>query len=143
MGLGSLMPTQHLHRVILIVPATTIATFNTWVRNNLDPSGGDWITANLSATGSAPFTHGWCCAALTVPQLKKLAQRLCTFAGLTLPGDWDTLTKQQQKQWFADQRPAIFAATGIRVQSADNDGAWDDPAAALTAMGLQRQSSNP
>lgn len=131
------MPTQYLHRLLFVVPAASVTAFNTWIRNNLDASGGDWLVANLSASGSAPFSHGWCCFAATIPELKKVMQRLCTLASITPPADWDTKTKAQKKQWLVDQRQPIQTATGIRVHEMNNDGVWDNVQLALTAMGLQ------
>jgi hypothetical protein len=131
------MATQHEYRFLAIVPAASIAQFNTWLRNNIDPAGGDWLVANLSATGLAPATHGWFSAALTPAQMKQVALRLCTLASVTPPADWDTMTRAQRKAWLIGARAAINTAIGVWIQPSDNDGDWDNPAAALAAKGLQ------
>jgi hypothetical protein len=132
------MATNFIHRIILVVPAARVAAFNTWVRNNLDAAGADWLAASLSVLGSAPATHALCNAALVPADCLKVLRRLCTLAAVTPPADFDTYTRAQKKQWVVDSRAAIRAATGIRVFLADNDGAWDSVGDVLSAAGLQR-----
>jgi hypothetical protein len=130
------MPTQHLYRVLAVVPAARVAALNSWLKANLDAGGGDWLTPSLSATGDAPFTHAWFSAALTAAEFKLVMQRLCTLASVTPPADWDQLTRAERKAWLLSQRPAINAATGVYVQAMDGDGVWDLPGDALAAKGL-------
>jgi hypothetical protein len=131
------MATTHEYRFLAIVPVASIGSFNTWLRNNIDPTGGDWLVANLSATGAAPATHGWFSAALTPAQMKQVALRLCQLASVTPPADWDTMTGAQRRAWLVGARAAINTTIGVWIQPSDNGGSWDSPALALAAKGLQ------
>jgi hypothetical protein len=131
------VPTQHQFRLLLIVPEARRAAFNAWVKANLDPAGGDWVRSTLSATGSAPATHGWCSAAMTAAEFKAAVQRLCALASITPDPAWDSMTRSQKRDWLVGQRQAIDAATGIYLQAVDNDGSWGDAQAALKAKGLK------
>lgn len=132
------MATSYLHRVLLVVPSGRRTTFNTWIRGNLDPDGGDWLTTGLSSSGGTPFSHFWACASLTNPQLRLLMGRLCTLAGISQPADWDAYTRQQKKQRFLNQRAAIRSATGIWVDMMENDGVWNNPEDSLNTVGVRR-----
>ena len=137
--------TNYIFRCLIVCPAANRAAFNTWILNNLDPTGGDWFVASLSAAGNVGDTptHYWCNAALTAAEFKKLMQRLCTLASITAPADWDTMTRQEKKRWLLGQRAAIRTATGIRVLPMDNDGVWDSPQDELAAAGLNVIASAP
>ena len=91
----------------------------------------------LSASGTAPATHSWFNAAFTNSELKLLMQRLCVLSGIAAPATWDTMTRQQKKQWLLGQRGEIRTTIGIGILAMDNDGAWDDPTQELAAAGLQ------
>lgn len=136
------MATQHHYRVLLVVPAGRASAFNQWVKANLDPAGGDWITARLSASGEAPFTHGWCSAALTAPEFKLLMERLCAITSITPPADWDERAAGSRIQWLKEQRVPIFTGVGIHIQVMRNDEAWDDPSDALAAVTLTRSTGS-
>ena len=131
------MATNHLNRVVLVVPDARKAAFNAWVRNNLDPSGDDWLTAGLSASGNAPATHWWCSAALTNAEARQVLDRLYALASLT-PPDWRTLTRAQVRARLASDRAALQSAAGLRLAHSDNDGDWPDPNTLLAAAGLRR-----
>ena len=123
--------------MLAVVPVARVVAFNSWLKTNIDPGGGDWLTPSLSATGTAPATFAWFSAALTPAQLKLLMIRLCALSGIVQPAGRDGWTRQQRKQWLLDQRAAIRTATGIWVAPQDNDGQWDNPQDALTFLGLQ------
>jgi hypothetical protein len=129
--------TLHLHRILCLAAAARIAALNTWLKNNIDPAGGDWVAARLSATGTPPATHGWFCAGLTSAQGAAVLNRWYALASMT-PPNWGSLTRAQVRSRIATDRAALRAATQINVFHADNDGAWDSPEAALAATGLQR-----
>lgn len=132
------MATAYIHRVLWIIPASLQAQVNTWLHNNVDLTGGDTFTVGLSATGALPATHYWSCGAYTIPELRKIAARLCVMASLTLPAGWDTYTRQQKKQWFVSNVPTIRTRTGIKaIVLDDNDGAWSDYGAVLASAGLK------
>ena len=131
------MPTLHQYRLYAIVPAARVATVNTWVRNNLDPTGGNWLSLNLSADGTAPYTHAHFSAALAVPEIKLILTALAAQAGRTLPADWDARTRAQRKAWLVSARNAIDSNSGIYLTLSDNDGEWEAPEMALAHKGLQ------
>jgi hypothetical protein len=129
--------TQHPYRFTAIVPAALVAGFNTWIRNNLDATGGDWLTVSVSMTGSMPYTHALFSAALTVAEIKKVMQRLCNLASIAPPVNWDSMSRAERKAWLISQRSAINLAIGVYIQVSDNDGSWDNPFAALVAKSLR------
>jgi hypothetical protein len=129
--------TNHTVRVLALVPAARQAAVNTWVKNNLDPAGANWLNVGLNATGSGAPTHYIFNAALTVPQFKLLATQLLSMASLTLPANWDTLTLTEKFTWFRAQFTAIRTATGVRLRVFNNDLVWDNPQDELTAAGLK------
>lgn len=131
------MATQHMVRLMALVPAARQNAINTWIHNNLDPNGGNWLTAGLSATSNAPATHYIFNAALTVPQFTQIANQLLTLASISLPADWNTRNITQKFSWFQSQYAGIRSATGIRLRVFRNDGAWDNPQDELTAAGLK------
>lgn len=130
------MPTQHQIRFLALVPAARKNVVNTWIRNNLDVTGGDWLTAGLNTTGTGAPTYYWFSAALTVPEFKKLTNQLLGSASISLPANWDTLTNAQKFQWIGTQKSAVTAVTGIRMRVFANDADWDNPADELAAAGL-------
>jgi hypothetical protein len=131
------MTTAFLHRLLVIVPAARCAALNAFIKGGINPSGGDWFAANLSASGTAPATHAWASFAVTDAQGKILLGRLAQQAGLTQPASWDSFTRAQKRQWVLDQRAAVRTAIGVWLVPDNNDGAWSDPAAALAVLGLQ------
>lgn len=132
------MATQKLHRLVIITPAARRAAINTFFATQLD-EGGDAFTVGLNASGSQDdaITHYWNNRSYTPQELKKLMQRLCNLANILPPADWDTITRQQRKQWLLNQRQTIRNATGIWIMVADNDKQWDDPNGGLLAMVLK------
>lgn len=137
------MPTQHVHRLYVIIPAARCNAVNAWIKANLNPEGGDWFTPCLSADGNAPHTHAHCDAALTDAELKLLLRRLVQIASLDLPANWDTRTRAQKKAWFATQRDAVNTNVGIYIEFGDNDGSWPDAAAAMAAKGVTTRQGPP
>lgn len=131
--------TLHLHRIIIIVPEAQMASFNAWVKANLDPGVQDWVVLSLSPTGNPPLTHGWACFACLESELASLMQMLCQLATIAPPPAWDQMPRQAKHNWLAGQQQTVKNKTGVWCQHMDNDGKWDDPQTALTAMGLQPQ----
>lgn len=134
------MPTKYLHRLHLVIPAARVAAANTWLRANIDTTGGDWFRANLSATGEAPFTHAQASAALTDSQAKSLLAYLAGLASQSLPANWDARTRAQKQAAIAGARDAINTTAGVYLTLSDNDGAWPDLAAALQAKSVRAAS---
>lgn len=131
--------TIHLHRLLVIIPASSQASFNTWCINNLN-EGGLAFTVGLNATGLAadPITHYWNCRAYTNAELKLIVNRLCVLSGLTLPANWDTRTRAQKKAIVASNLDTIKTQVGIAdIRFDDNDGVWSSYSAALAATGLK------
>lgn len=131
------MATQHLVRLLALVPAARQNAVNTYIRNNLDTTGGNWLTVGLSASGNAPATHYAFNAALTLAEFKLIGRQLLQMASLDLPGNFDTMTLAEKFTWFRSQLAAIRTATGIRLRVYNNDGVWDDPMDELAAAGLK------
>ena len=131
--------TQHIHRLILIVPAARCAALNSWIRTNLDPTGADWFTANLSASGNAPATHAWASFAHIDAEGKKLLMRLAQQSGLSQPADWDQKTRAQTKTWLLSNRTTVKNGIGVWIEPGENDaaGGWPDPQTVLTVNGLK------
>lgn len=136
------MSTQWLNRLLIAIPAAQKDTFNLFWANNIDTDGaGDkTFTVGLNATGLATdaVTYYVANTALTNAQLRKIIVRLCGLAGVTVPADWDTYTRAQKRAWLAANWPTIRTKTGVRAMVLDdNDGAWSDYAASLTAASLK------
>lgn len=147
--MGDLMATQHLHRLFICVPSSLRDGANTWIRNNLNPSGGDWLTVPISATGNLPATYWGCDAALTSAQLKALVIRLLQFSGVSLPAAWDSWTLAQKRTWLRDTLPVKLwtqapAGSKIGVLYVSNDGDWSDHTVdnALEQVNLQRVAAS-
>jgi hypothetical protein len=131
------------NRLLVIVPSARCAALNAFIRAGIDPTGADWLTPTLSATGSAPATHAWMCAAATEGQAKAFAQRVCQQASITFPADWDTKTRAERLAWVLSVRGQVYSTIGVYVAPMYNDGVWTDPQEALAATGLQVISTNP
>lgn len=134
------MPTQHIRRLLMVVPAAQASAYNTWLANNLDVPGVTWgetFSVGYSATGIAPATHFVTCAAMTDEQFRKVFVRLCFQAGITFPVGWAGMTRDEKRDWARAQIVAIRIALGVRLLIDDNDGQWDDYAARLEAAGLK------
>lgn len=131
--------TQYLHRLLLIIPAANQAAMNNFWAQQIDTDGAGHLTftVGLSASGTGVPSHYWTSTALTPAQLRKVMVRLCNLAVISQPANWDTMTRQEHKQWFGQQKPTIRANIGVRVQLSDNDGAWDDPHVERVAEGVQ------
>jgi hypothetical protein len=136
------MPTDRIHRFVLVVPQARVSAFNTWIKANIDPGGGDWLIVPLSPGGQAPATHAWAGFSATDDQARKLIIRLCQMANIAQPAGWDTMSRKQKIQWVASQSPNIFAAIGVWIEPADNEGDWPDPAGVLLRLGLLRAAAN-
>lgn len=131
------MATQHLVRMLALVPTARQNAVNTWIRNNLDPTGANWLNGlGYSTTGNAPATFYAFNAALTVPQFKAIGAQLLQMSSLSLPADWDAKTLDEQFTWCRARIPTIRAQTGIRLRVFANDGKWDNPDDELAAAGL-------
>ena len=136
--------TSYLYRLILIAPVALQTPLNAWIAANIDPSpAGPWFQANLSSTGSTPATYCWCNTALTLAQITAIANKICTMASITLPGDWSTETFDQQHSWFLANSAAIKANAGITTDLCDNTGTWTDPTSLLSGLGLQVIQTEP
>jgi hypothetical protein len=131
------MPTNYLVRILLLAPSARQNAINTWVRNNLDAAGANWLSVGLNATGSGAATFYWFNAALTVPNFRLIAAQLLQMSSIALPGNFDSMTLAEKFTWFRSQFAAIRTATGIRLRVYNNDGVWDNPQDELTASGLK------
>jgi hypothetical protein len=136
------MATNYAHRLILIVPAAKVATVVTWFQANI---GANSVPADLgpglNASGlqADPVTYRWCCGSFTDAECKAVLAKLCQLASVTPPtnAQWNGWTGVQKRSWLGSVRAAILSGYGVYVTLADNSDVWDDPAAALAALGLQ------
>ena len=131
------MTTQHLFRLILIIPALRQAAFNTWWKANLDAAGGDkTFTTGLNATGAGAPTHYWMNGAFTVSELKIIMRRLANLSGVVEPATWDSMTRAQKFNWFRNNKPSMSGII-VDIEPMPNDGIWLDPQEVLTRAGLK------
>ncbi len=134
------MATNFLHRLFILSPASRQAVVNAWFPANLAPSGGNWLTAGLNATGlrADPVTHHWCTAGLTDAQAKALLVKIRQLALVPLPttAQWDSATQATKMAWLVGIRAAVVAGFGVFLNLSDNAGAWDDFKGLATAQGL-------
>jgi hypothetical protein len=132
--------TAYVHRILLIVPAAKVAAVVAWFQANI---GAGAVPAalgpGLSATGTAPATFAWMSGSYTDAECKAILAKLCQLAAVTPPTNlqWNGWAQSEKVAWLASVRAAILAGYGAWVTLCDNAGAWDDPAAALAATGLQ------
>jgi hypothetical protein len=135
------MSTNHEHRILLIVPLNRVAAVVSWLVANVDPTCPANLGPGLCAAGDATktVTHRWQSAAWSDPDARQLLGRLCQLASITPPTlqTWNGWTGAQKRSWLASVRNAIRTNYGVYIQLSDGPGAWDDPTAALAALGLQ------
>lgn len=134
--------TTRIHRLVVFITALRQVDFNTWWSQNIDTEGAGHRTFTVPLNGSGdntPPTHYWCSTSLTSQQLRRVLARLCNLANIEFPVNWNALTRTEQLQWLATQRPAIRAAIGVWIVRSDNDGIWEDPEQALATMAVKRQ----
>ncbi len=138
------MPTLHQHRLVVVVPAARVPAFGTWWQANIDPTDNCSTWPELNATGADVVgTHRWCSVALQDAQLKAVLARACSIASITpaTAGQWNGWTRAQKKVWLDGVRDALFTASGIWLDLCPQDGgAWTDPEAALTRVGVKRRA---
>lgn len=137
------MPTSHIYRVYLLAPAARMAALNAWIKSAIDPSGGTWIAPTLSATGLAPYTHGWCSFACDDAQAVNWATRLAAVAGVAVPAGFAAYTRSQKVAHLQNSADTLRQQTGVRIWACDNDGAWLTPAALLAQAGLKAIRRTP
>jgi hypothetical protein len=135
------MPTAHEHRLIIICPVGAKLTgVVSWFHTNI---GAASVPSNLGPslfpTAGGATTHSWCCGAFTDAECKAILLRICQLASVTPPTNpqWNGWTGNQKLAWLAGVRADLLAGFGIYVTLARNEGVWDNPDAALAAMGLR------
>lgn len=68
-------------QVIIVISAEERDGANAAAKDQFDPEGGErTFTSGLSADGSAPATHYWCCARFRDEAMAKLGPVAQTFA---------------------------------------------------------------
>lgn len=122
----------------------------TYWNANIDPGQGaaTW-SVGLNATGNPndAITHYWASGAFVLSDLLKLVNRLVTLAtaagsSVTVPANFDRLTRRQQAEWVRDNGAEFLQRTGIKIVRDDNEGdGWSDPYATLAELGLKRIQS--
>jgi hypothetical protein len=130
------------HRILLVVPVAKVAAVVAWFQANV---GANSVPADLgpglNASGLAadPVTFRWCCGAWVDADARAILAKLCQLAAVTPPtlATWTGWNGAQKRSWLLSVQSAILSGYGAFVTLADNGGAWDDPQAALAALGLK------
>lgn len=133
--------TNNVHRLLIVTPINRTDGVATWINNNIAAGTVPIdIGPGLSATGSAPATHNWCCASFTDIQCREILFRMCQLANVTplTNGQWNTLTGAQKRTWYNGVRNTVFQNFGVLVMFSDNLGQWDLPDSVLTALNLKQ-----
>lgn len=128
------------HRIVLVCPEANAVTLATWLNENLQP---DFCPANLgpglSPDGNEPITHRWCGVSLDDRNLRLLAFRLRTLAGMNNPTQavWRNWTASQKRQHIRQVLAIPEPPLGIRAFIVSRAGRWDSPTEILQAIGLR------
>jgi hypothetical protein len=136
------MPTAFQHRILLVVPAAKVAAVVAWFQANV---GAGSVPADLgpglnpSGLAADPATHRWCSGSWVDADARAILAKLCQLAGVTPPaaGTWAGWTQAQKMAWLRSVQAAILSGYGAFVTLCSNTDVWDDPAAALAALGLK------
>jgi hypothetical protein len=136
------MATLHTFRIIVIVPVAKVAAVVSWMQTNLGANAVDPLLGpGLNASGLAadPVTCRWCNGAWRDAEAKAILSKLCQLAAVATPtaAQWDNATRAQKINWLKSVQASIRTNYGVFVTLAGNDSVWDDPDAALAAMGLK------
>lgn len=131
------MPTNYLHRLLIVCTNARKASLTTWWVNNVDPNGSNTFNHGLSASGSAPATHWWACVGLTNADARQALNRWYAIAGVSAP-NWNTMTRAEIRAQVASDWNALVAGSGIRIWHSDNDANWDDFQDRRSGVGLQK-----
>jgi hypothetical protein len=127
----------YTYKILLIYPEAEIAGVRAFIEEYIDPGQSEnWIDLALSATGTAPATHGWCCFHATIPQANLWLTRFASRLGGAVPEGFTDLPRESQLAWVAGASAALFGASGIYFNAVFEGN--PDPEAALTTTGLQR-----
>jgi hypothetical protein len=142
------MPTNFQHHLILVVPAAKVATVVAWLQANVSPTA---VPADLgpglnpSGLVADPVTHRWCSGAFQDSEAKAILAKLCQLAGVTPPTNvqWNGWTRSQKIAWLQSVQAALLSGYGVYVMLSPQDGAWDNPQTALTALGIKVIAATP
>lgn len=131
------MPTRFTRRLVIVCPAAKAAAVAAWLNANVGPNA---VPPDLGppAGGDPASPYRWCSGAWTDAEAKAILTRLCALASVPPPSnaDWSRWTGAEKRSWAGGSRKAVLDGFGAYVTLSQNDGAWDDPSDALTALGL-------
>jgi hypothetical protein len=130
--------TNHIHRLIVVIPAAQFAAVGQWWQSVIDPADDLSTWPALSPTGQLPETHRCGNMAFVPQQLRSTVAKVCQLAGITPPAlaTWNGWTPIQQRAWLTATRNQFYDQTGIWLDLADNTGDWDDPVGIFANLGL-------
>jgi len=142
------MPTLHVWRIILIIPAAKVAAVVTWFNNNIGPNAVSAdLGPGLNASGLAgdPVTHRWCNGSWQDGDARLILRQLCILAGVTPPtlAVWNGWTRQEKIDWLQSVQAGIWSGYGAWVTLADNEGNWHNAPVEANGRGLQVQAAGP
>ena len=82
--------------------------------------------AETSRLGAGPLRcHPGATPSMPAPaEAKVILTRLGQLAGLSLPADWESRTRNQKRDWANDQVEAVYSAINVAYRWVDNDGSW-------------------
>lgn len=126
-----------VYKVLFIYPAAQVAGVRSFIEEEIDPGQSEnWIHLCLSASGSAPATHGLCEFHATKEQVNKWLDRFAASVGSAAPEGFVDLPRAVQTAWMTGAQAALLAATGAYFHSVWNDlGETITPAIKATALG--------
>lgn len=135
----------YIHRLLVICPVGAKATaLNAWIAANLTPlrnwfTMSNWLSAGISATGSAPATHLWFTVGLDDDDCIAVLVKLCQLASITPPTlpTWRSWTHPQKIAWLQSVQAGVLSGWGLYVNLYDNLN-WSKFDADLAAMNLLR-----
>jgi hypothetical protein len=133
--------TNFTQRLLVAIPVEQADAYNAFVKDNLDPTGGDWFRVPLNTTGNAddPPTHFWACFAATDDQASQFLDFMSDSAGLKpVTGPGKNLGLASRVSSIAQQ---LQDSQGITVVQSDNQGDWISPADAVKPLGLMPVST--
>lgn len=135
-----MMPTLHVHRLLIVVPLNRIAAVAGWIQANVDSTCPNNIGPALCSVNdpAQSITHRWQSAAWTDQQCRQILFRLCDLAGVAKPtlAQWNGWNGAQKRTWLVSIRNSILSGYGIYIQLSRGDGDWDNSQNALDSLGL-------
>jgi hypothetical protein len=129
-------------KILVVYPASRYVAERAFINSEIDAgNSANWINECLSATGSAPATHGWACFHADAAQMVKWCNRMSSLSVFALLVNFANRTKAEQIAWVDNMNPSLITEAGSYMKMVSNEDGEAITAAmktaALTALGLQ------